>query len=119
MRTLQSPKALKAAVDRLKSRGKKIGFVPTMGYLHAGHLSLIHLAKKQNDTVVASIFVNPAQFGPGEDFNRYPRDLARDQKMLRAAGTDILYLPKTKEFYPFDYQTTVVVGELSKPLCGA
>lgn len=99
---------------------KTIGFTPTMGYLHEGHLSLIKKAKTQNDIVIVSIFVNPTQFGPGEDFETYPRDLDRDSKLAEAAGADILFLPDAREIYPEDSATFVEVeGAITKKLCGS
>jgi pantoate--beta-alanine ligase len=95
-----------------------IGFVPTMGYLHPGHLSLVEQSKKENDVTVVSIFVNPAQFGPGEDFDRYPRDLERDENLLRELEVDVVFYPPVKEIYPEDFATYVEVEKLGKVLCG-
>lgn len=102
-----------------KSFGKTIGLVPTMGFLHKGHMSLMQAAKKDNDLVVASIFVNPIQFGLGEDYESYPRDLAKDAELAESAGVDILFVPETKEMYPQDYQTFVDVEKLTDFMCGA
>jgi pantoate--beta-alanine ligase len=103
----------------LKCRGEKtIGFVPTMGYLHEGHLSLIKRARKENDVVVLSIFVNPIQFGPKEDFEKYPRDFMRDEKMAKGAGTDIVFYPSRKDMYPEGYKTYLEVKDLQDNLCG-
>ncbi len=99
-------------------RGKTIGFVPTMGYLHQGHLSLIHRARTENDCLVISIFVNPTQFGPREDFRKYPCDFARDKKLARACGVDIIFYPSAKKIYPGEFKTYVQVEDLSKVLCG-
>jgi pantoate--beta-alanine ligase len=96
-----------------------VGFVPTMGYLHEGHLSLVRLSRQRDDVTVASIFVNPTQFGPNEDFERYPRDEARDLDMLEAEGVHAVYLPSVAAMYPPGYQTYVTVEELSKRLEGA
>lgn len=104
--------------DRLRRDGKKVGVVPTMGYLHEGHLSLVRKAKELCDSVVVSIFVNPIQFGPGEDFERYPRDEERDRKVLDEVGVDFLFIPETREVYPPGYQTYVEVAEVSQGLCG-
>lgn len=104
---------------RLKKQGKTIGFVPTMGYLHKGHLSLAKQARKDSDIVVMSIFVNPTQFGPKEDFKKYPRDITRDRRLAKAAGVDVIFYPTVKAMYPEGYQTYVEVFELSKYLCGA
>jgi len=100
-------------------KGKTIGFVPTMGVLHAGHLSLIKRAKSENDIVVVSIFVNPLQFGPGEDFGRYPRDVENDMEKLRAADADILLLPEDKNLYPDGFASHITVEGISDRLCGA
>lgn len=110
--------ALKRALSDLRRKNLSIGFVPTMGYLHEGHLSLVRHAQKENDAVVASIFVNPIQFGPKEDFSRYPRDMARDRRLLESVGTDFLFAPDTRDFYPADFQTGIRVERLSRPLCG-
>ncbi len=97
---------------------KRIGLVPTMGYLHNGHLSLIDQSIKENDISVVSVFVNPYQFGPNEDFNVYPRDMERDLKLLEERGVDILFSPDSKEMYPENFSTFVEVEKLSKALCG-
>ena len=102
----------------LKEQSKKIGLVPTMGFLHEGHLSLIGIAKKNSDVVVVSIFVNPTQFGSNEDYNGYPRDLARDKKLLEKREVDILFIPRLKDMYPNGYTTYVEVEKLSRVLCG-
>lgn len=101
-----------------KHRGKRTGFVPTMGYLHQGHLSLVEQSKKENDLTVVSIFVNPAQFAPHEDFDQYPRDFAKDEKLLKELGVDILFYPEVEEIYPPGYKTYIEVEKLSKVLCG-
>ncbi len=103
----------------LKRKGKKISFVPTMGALHLGHLSLVKRAKKLGDFVVASVFVNPTQFGPKEDFKRYPRDLKKDMELLKKAGCDLVFTPKVKDIYPEGYLTYVDVEKLSDKLEGA
>ncbi len=102
----------------IKREGKTIGFVPTMGYLHKGHLSLIREAKKDTDVAVMSIYVNPMQFGPKEDYRRYPRDLKRDMVLAESAGTDIVFAPLDKEMYPAGHLTSVSVKDLSERLCG-
>jgi pantoate--beta-alanine ligase len=99
--------------------GSKVGLVPTMGALHAGHISLMDLAKTHCDTVIASIFVNPLQFGPQEDLARYPRPIEKDIALLEASGVDALFLPEPTEFYPTDNSTFVVEEAVSLPLCGA
>jgi len=102
----------------LKRQNKKIGFVPTMGYLHEGHLSLVRQSIKENDITVASIFVNPLQFGPKEDFKKYPRAIKRDEAMLKKAGVDALFYPTAAGMYREPYYTYVDVGRLSGQLCG-
>lgn len=119
MHLITSLKKMQQFALFLKRKGKKISFVPTMGYFHAGHLSLVEKARKLGDFVVVSIFVNPTQFGPGEDFQRYPRDLKRDKKLLQKAGCDLLFIPKVKDIYPEGYLTYVEVEELSQKLEGA
>jgi len=106
------------ASRRWRVEGRSIGLVPTMGALHAGHLSLVELARGENDIVVVSIFVNPIQFGPGEDFERYPRDLARDTQMLARAEVDAIYQPSLQVMYPRDSTTRVHVGGVAEPLEG-
>jgi pantoate--beta-alanine ligase len=103
----------------LKKESKTIGFVPTMGYLHDGHLSLIKTAKQHMDMAVVSIFVNPIQFSPKEDLDKYPRDLKRDEEMARLAGADVLFHPSADEMYPKGYSTYVNVEGLTNTLCGA
>lgn len=95
-----------------------IGFVPTMGFLHEGHLSMVHRARQECASVVVSIFVNPTQFGPGEDLAKYPRNLPRDGALLKSVGTDILWIPAPDIMYPADYQTWVTVEDVSLPLEG-
>jgi len=99
--------------------GKSIGFVPTMGYLHEGHTSLVRSARAENDLVVVSLFVNPTQFGPGEDLERYPRDQEGDERKCSEAGADVLYMPAAAEIYAPGFQTYVEVDQVSRPLCGA
>ena len=101
-----------------RRQGKIIGFVPTMGYLHEGHLSLVKMASKKSDVVVVSIFVNPTQFGPTEDFRTYPRNLERDKKLLQKAGCDILFCPSVKQIYPAGYLTYVNVEQITDKLEG-
>lgn len=111
---------LREYVKTLRKEGKNHGFVPTMGYLHEGHLSLIRKAKEENDKVVVSIFVNPIQFGVGEDFKTYPRDLERDSKLAALAGADVVFAPTEEEMYPEGYSTYVEnEGVITKGLCGA
>jgi len=99
--------------------GKKISCVPTMGFLHEGHLSLVREGKKHGDLVVVSIFVNPMQFNQASDFSKYPRNVEQDQRMLEEVGTDVLFYPTAPEMYPDNFQTAVEVDKVSKPLCGA
>jgi len=102
----------------LRMDGKKIAFVPTMGYFHEGHLSLMKEAKKMADCLVVSIYVNPTQFGPKEDFSKYPRDLDRDLKMAESVNVDVIFYPPDKEMYPANYQTHVDVEKVTQNLCG-
>lgn len=118
MKIVKSIKEMQEISTALKRKGEIIGFVPTMGYLHEGHLSLIRLAKKKSDVVVTSIFVNPLQFGPKEDFQRYPRDLKRDTRLARKAGCDILFVPGQKQMYPERYSAFVNVEKLADTLEG-
>ena len=101
----------------LKRRGR-IGFVPTMGYLHEGHLGLVRAARRQADFVVVSIFVNPIQFGPKEDYRRYPRDFSRDRRLLESAGADFIFYPDVRGMYPEGFATFVEVERLGEGLCG-
>jgi len=109
---------LAKAVSRLKRNGSRIGFVPTMGYLHEGHISLARRARKENEIVIVSIFVNPAQFGPNEDLQKYPRDLKKDLRLLRGL-CDIVFIPSVKEMYPGSSCTFVEVRGTSDILCGS
>ncbi|HEX9987935.1 MAG TPA: pantoate--beta-alanine ligase [Chloroflexia bacterium] len=102
-----------------KPSGQAVGFVPTMGYLHAGHLSLVEMARSQNDIVVVSIFVNPTQFGPNEDLSRYPRDMERDLALLKEASVDWVFTPKAEEIYPPGYSTYIDVRKVTSRLEGA
>jgi len=119
MKVVRKPVKLKALMDGLRRRGKTVGFVPTMGYLHKGHLALVRQARKEANVVVVSIFVNPLQFGPKEDFARYPRDFRRDAGLLRREGVDFLFAPSAKDLYSHDFQTRISVKRLARPLCGA
>jgi pantoate--beta-alanine ligase len=119
MQVIGEIKEMQKISDHLRKEGKRIGFVPTMGYLHDGHLSLVQKAKELSDSIVVSIFVNPTQFGPGEDFQRYPRDEEGDKAKLNKAGVEFLFIPDVMEMYPESYQTFVEVSEVSKGLCGA
>ena len=104
---------------RVGRNGQSLGFVPTMGFLHAGHLSLIRKAKEENDLVAVSVFVNPTQFAPGEDFESYPRDIERDYKLAMEAGADVVFNPEAKEIYVSNSNTAVEVGgDITQKLCG-
>ncbi len=110
---------LRARTDSWRDAGESIALVPTMGAIHEGHRSLARLASGMADRVVTSLFVNPLQFGPREDFHAYPRDEARDAQVLAEAGSDLLYAPDASEMYPRGFSTAVHVGDLSEDLCGA
>lgn len=119
METVTSVSEMRERARALRDGGSVIGLVPTMGYLHEGHLSLIRLARGLSDTVVVSVFVNPTQFGPSEDLESYPRDIERDSRLAEEAGCDILFVPTAGEMYPARYSTVVHVQKLSRRLCGA
>ena len=119
MRTITTIAAMQALADSLRREGKRIGFVPTMGFLHEGHLSLMRTARQENDVVIASIFVNPTQFGPKEDLARYPRDAEGDHKKCESASVDIIFTPSAEEMYPEKPTTFVTVEGLSDILEGA
>ncbi len=119
MIVVESIKEIQEKVSEFRLQGKSIGFVPTMGFLHEGHLSLMKQARKENDIVVLSIFVNPLQFGPNEDFDSYPRNIDRDEDLARNAGVDILFYPTTSEMYPHEkLSVSVKVNERVDVLCG-
>lgn len=115
---LRTVAEVRAWRDQVQS-GKAVAFVPTMGALHAGHMSLMELARDRADVTIASIFVNPLQFGPGEDLSKYPRPVEKDIALLEAAGIDAVFLPPVHELYPDDASTFVVEESVSAPLCGA
>lgn len=119
MRRVESIAAMRELARGWREQRRTIGFVPTMGALHEGHLSLVRAAKRAADFTVVSIFVNPLQFGPNEDFTRYPRDLEGDARLLESAGADALFTTTPDEMYPPGFQTHVVPGPLAEPLCGA
>ncbi|MDD3905656.1 MAG: pantoate--beta-alanine ligase [Candidatus Omnitrophica bacterium] len=119
MKVVDTISRMSTLVNIFKKEGKTVGLVPTMGYFHEGHLSLIRAARKHTDVVVVSIFINPMQFGPKEDFEKYPRDLKRDEQMATAAGADIIFYPSVKDIYPAGYSTYVIVESLTDNLCGA
>ncbi|MHB1346045.1 MAG: pantoate--beta-alanine ligase [Candidatus Humimicrobiaceae bacterium] len=118
MKTIRTKKEMKAVSDGLKSQGKTLGFVPTMGYLHEGHVSLIKKSKKECDATIVSIFVNPIQFGPGEDFKKYPRDKKRDIETAAREEVDFLFMPDAEEMYGKDHLTCVNVEKMDKAMCG-
>lgn len=118
MKTLTRVAEMQLAAAGARGMGRRIGFVPTMGALHEGHVSLVRASKQRADLTVVSIFVNPAQFGPGEDYRSYPRDRAADSALLIREGVDILFAPDAGEIYPPDFQTSVSVERLSGRLCG-
>jgi pantoate--beta-alanine ligase len=115
---IRTPHEMRARADAWRGAGKRIAFVPTMGYLHRGHVKLLEEGRTRGDVLVLSIFVNPTQFGPKEDLARYPRDFESDLAKAVGAGTDAVYFPEAKEMYPPGYQTYVDVNELSQGLCG-
>lgn len=119
MRIIRSADQMHAFAEEVRREGKRIGFVPTMGALHDGHLSLVRMARAQADCTVVSIFVNPLQFGPNEDLARYPRPFERDRELLEREGIDVLFAPGVEEMYPAGAKTVVEVVELSNRLCGA
>jgi pantoate--beta-alanine ligase len=119
LRTVRTVAALRAAVSAARRSGHTVGLVPTMGSLHEGHLSLMRAAREQCGFVVMSLFVNPAQFVPGEDYERYPRDERRDVELASAAGVELLFAPAVEEVYPEGFATSVQVAGLTDVLCGA
>lgn len=118
MKVVTSVAGMTALARQWRKEGKRIGFVPTMGYLHEGHLSLVRESRKRADVTVVSIFVNPTQFGPNEDFKKYPRDLAKDSAYLEKGGVDCLFYPAAAEIYPPGYRTFIEVHGLQDRLCG-
>ncbi|MDE2180922.1 MAG: pantoate--beta-alanine ligase [candidate division NC10 bacterium] len=118
MQTICDPSAIQRRCESLRREGKTIGLVPTMGAFHEGHLSLMHRARADNDVVVVSIFVNPIQFGRGEDFDSYPRELQSDLAQAERAGADLVFTPSAEAIYPKGFQTYVDVAELTEGLCG-
>ena len=118
METVRDPEALGARVRAWREAGETVGLVPTMGGIHDGHLALVRAARAASDRVVASLFVNPAQFGPDEDFSGYPRDEEKDAALIAAAGGELLYAPSVETMYPDGFQTTIRLAEVTKGLCG-
>jgi len=120
MKIINTIEDIREVVKSTKEQEKSVGFVPTMGFLHEGHLALIKKAKEENDLVIVSIFVNPTQFGPGEDLESYPRDIDRDRQLSEVSGADIIFYPTVEEIYPSGFNTYVEVeGQITKRLCGA
>ncbi len=119
MKIIRTPREMQQAAQALRRAGKTIGFVPTMGFLHEGHLSLIRIARERADVLVASIFVNPTQFGPGEDLDAYPRDFERDERLCCEEGVDLLFYPTPETMYLEGHSTWVEEEALSGMLCGA
>jgi len=119
MKIINSPKEIQRYCNFLRIEGKTIGLVPTMGAFHEGHLSLMRQARLDNDVVVTSIFVNPTQFGPNEDYEAYPRDLESDSKMASDVGVDIIFAPTARDMYPKGYATFVNVEGITEKMCGA
>ena len=118
MEIIRTVKEMKEFSSEARRAGKTISFVPTMGYFHEGHLGLMREGRKRGDVLVISLFVNPTQFGPKEDFKNYPRDFERDRKMAEGAGVDILFAPEAGDMYPPDHQTIVRVEKVTQNLCG-
>jgi pantoate--beta-alanine ligase len=118
MRVITTIQDMQTEIIKLKSQSKSIGFVPTMGFLHEGHLTLLKRAREENDVVVLSIFVNPLQFGPTEDFSTYPRDFERDRSLAECEGVDFLFYPSVEEMYPHSSSVRVIVQERTEVLCG-
>ncbi len=119
MKIVSDIREMQQLAGHYRQQGKTIGFVPTMGYLHEGHLSLMRRTRPQCDILVVSIFVNPTQFGPNEDFERYPRDFERDERLCREVGVDVVFYPTADAMYPRPYLTYVHVEKLSETMCGA
>lgn len=118
MKILNTAREMQAFSESLRNKGKNIAFVPTMGYFHKGHLSLMQEGARVGDFLAISIYVNPTQFGPGEDLERYPRDFERDRSLAEGVGVDVIYYPENKEMYPEYYQTYVTVEAVTQNLCG-
>jgi len=118
MRIIEGVTEMQQQADAWRRENRRIALVPTMGYFHEGHLTLMRAVRNHGDVLVISIFVNPAQFGPKEDLDRYPRDLERDLRLARELGVDVAFVPRTQEIYPDGYQTFVEVKEITQVLCG-
>ncbi len=118
MEIITAVEALKTQSRQWRSKGKTIVLVPTMGYFHEGHLSLIREGRRQGDILVVSLFVNPTQFAPSEDFDTYPKDFERDRRLAEQIGVDVIFYPDNNEMYPSEYKTYIEVSELGRKLCG-
>jgi pantoate--beta-alanine ligase len=118
MEIVEDIEIMRGLAEKLRNKGKRIVFVPTMGYLHDGHLSLMKYGREIGDVLVISIFVNPTQFGPGEDFQQYPRNFERDGKLAQEVGVNIIFTISAEKMYPAGYQTYVEVQDVTKNLCG-
>ena len=118
MEIIERIKEMKTFSSKARQEGKTIAFVPTMGFFHEGHLNLMREGRKRCDLVIVSLFVNPTQFGPSEDFQKYPRNFERDRKMAEEVGVDLFFAPLSKEMYPPDHQTVVLVEKVTRGLCG-
>jgi len=118
MRVIRKNSIMQKVADRLREEGKSIGFVPTLGALHQGHFSLMERARRENDILIISIFINPTQFGHGEDYRRYPRPFEKDKSLAQREGVDIIFYPSVSEMYGKEYSTYVEVEKFSKRLCG-
>ena len=119
MQVISGVRDMQVSAEGARRQGRRIVLVPTMGFLHQGHVSLMQEGRRRGDLLVMSIFVNPTQFGAGEDYEAYPRDMERDLDLARQAGVDIIFAPSAREMYPAHYQTYVHVEEITKYLCGA
>lgn len=118
MQIINSVKDMQRYSDAVRQQNKRVAVVPTMGYLHEGHVSLMRIAREHADAVIVTIFVNPTQFGPNEDYTTYPRDWDRDVKLVTSSGADCIYAPEAQEMYPERFQTSVRVDKLTQHLCG-
>ncbi|MBK5092356.1 MAG: pantoate--beta-alanine ligase [Actinobacteria bacterium] len=119
METVRDMDRMRGLVERARAAGRVVGLVPTMGFFHEGHLELMRRARAECDVVVVSLFVNPTQFGPAEDYDAYPRDFERDGALAEEVGVDYLFSPGAEQMYPEGFQTSVSVEEISKVMCGA
>ena len=118
MEVIESVKSMQKKSDELRAAGQALALVPTMGFLHEGHLELMRVGKRHSDTLAISIFVNPTQFGPAEDYDQYPRDTEGDLRKVREVGVDIVFFPRVEEIYPNGFQTKVEVEKVTQHLCG-